>query len=82
MVTQEQGFTVLPGINVYDAIVVSQLIEKLLRNGLVTGKELGHVASLRNKFHALVKQAVSVDIDNPPAETKPALLTPKEKTDE
>ena len=75
MLTQDQGLTLINGVNVYDVIVVSQIIEKLLRGGLVTGKELGHVSTLRAKLHNLVLQSSGIDID------EATVITEKRKID-
>ncbi len=68
MVTQEQGSKLINGVNVYDVVLVTQIIEKLLRGGLITGKELGHVFAIRNKLLSLVKNDVGIDLDNPEKE--------------
>jgi hypothetical protein len=70
MLTEEQGFAQVQGINVYDVVVVSQIIEKLLRGGLVTGKELGHVSALRGKLHKIVQSTIGIDLDNPEKEIR------------
>ena len=64
MLTQEQALTAI-SINCYDAVIITQLIEKLLRGGLVTGREISAVASLRVKLLGTMKQAIDVDFDNP-----------------
>lgn len=64
MLTKEQGETAI-SFTCYDAIVVMQMIEKLLKSGLVSGKELAHVAGLRimllNSVH--VKTGVNLDTE-------------------
>lgn len=64
MLTTEQGTKELSGIHVYDGVVITQIIEKLLKSGAVSGKELLYVASLRSKVVAAIQVAVGVDIDN------------------
>jgi hypothetical protein len=68
MLTHEQGFTPINVLTVYDVVVISQMIEKLLRAGLVTGRELNFVSSIRERLHTAVKQTIDYDIDNPPSE--------------
>lgn len=68
MLTQEQGFTPVQGLNCYDVMVVLQIMEKALANGLVTGKEIGHVAALRMRLVNAAKQSIGVDLDNPTSE--------------
>ena len=68
MLTQEQGLApVKLDLHVYDVVIIAQMIEKLLRSGLVTGKEINYVATVRQKLHASVLQTIGLDIDNPPA---------------
>lgn len=69
MLTKEQALTPIP-INCYDAVIITQLIEKLLRNGLITGKELAVVAGLRVKLTGTVQQSIGVDLDNPDQEAQ------------
>lgn len=69
MLTQEQALESI-SINCYDAVIISQLIEKLLRHGLVTGKEVATVAGLRMKVLATVKGAIGIDLDNPVEQEK------------
>ena len=69
MPTPEQTLVTIP-INYYDAVIITQMIEKLLRNGLVTGRELAAVASLRMKILRMVKQDIGVDLDNPGEQTE------------
>ncbi len=65
MLTADQGFKLVNGVNVYDVMVITQMIEKLLRGGLVTGKELGHVYTIRAKLREMVIQSINVDLDDP-----------------
>jgi hypothetical protein len=58
-----RNFTPINGFCVYDAVVVSQMIEKLLQHGLVTGKELCHVAALRTKVAGAIEKATGIDIN-------------------
>lgn len=64
MLTEDQARTPIEGLNVYDAVIMTQMIEKLLQRGLVSGKELPHVASIRLKLNMAVKIAVAADLDN------------------
>jgi hypothetical protein len=63
VLTKEQALTAIT-INCYDAVIMTQLIEKSLRNGLITGKELSTVAGLRGKLATLILVGVGVDIDD------------------
>jgi hypothetical protein len=67
MLTQEQGFTKIDGIVAYDLVIIIQMIDKLLKNGLVTGPELPYVAALRQKSALAIKTTAGIDIDNPSA---------------
>ena len=63
MLTSEQGTMEIYGIHVYDGVVITQIIEKLLKSGAVSGKELLFVASLRSKVVAAIETATGVNID-------------------
>lgn len=62
MLSEEQGLTEVVGLTVYDMLIVSHMVEKLLRNGLVTGKELSPVSSLHAKVLRIANEAVGVDL--------------------
>ena len=62
MLTQEQALTQFP-ISCYDGVIIIQLIEKLLRGGLVTGPELTAITSLRIKMVGSIKREIDVDLD-------------------
>lgn len=64
MLDQEQFHTKIEGVTVYDAVILSQIIEKALRGGLVTGKELNPVAVVRNNLHSYVQAAIGIDLDS------------------
>lgn len=68
MLDTKKGLTGIDGLCVYDAIVITNIIDKLLKTGAVTGKEVGHVASLRAKATAAVQRAIGLDLDNPSPE--------------
>jgi len=59
-----KGTSPLGGLCVYDGIVVVQIIERLLRSGGVSGRELNHVAALRTKVAMSIKQACGVSVDD------------------
>jgi hypothetical protein len=61
--TDEQGLKPVSGFNVYDMVLITHLIEKLLRGGNVTGKELSFVAGLRAKAILTANIATGLDID-------------------
>lgn len=63
MLSQEQ-LTKEVCITVCEAVIISQMLEKLLRTGVVTGRELGPLATMRHRLHASVKVAINVDLDN------------------
>lgn len=63
MLNQEQ-LTKEVCITVYEAVIMSQMLEKLLRAGVVKGRELGPLAAIRHRLHASVKVAINVDLDN------------------
>jgi hypothetical protein len=65
MITKEQGNTQVEGLTVYEVIIMVQMVEKLLRGGMVTGRELNHVNTLRGKMVGLVEQYTGFDLDNP-----------------
>lgn len=67
MITKEQGITYVEGLTVYDVVIMTQMIEKLLRGGLVSGRELSHVTALRTKMIGLIIQCTGFDLDNPTA---------------
>jgi hypothetical protein len=50
LLSEDEGLKPLDGLCVYDAIIMVQMIDKLLRGGLVTGREVGHVAVIRSKI--------------------------------
>ena len=64
MIDPTIGLLKLSDLNIYDGVVVLQIIEKLLRSGAVTGREIAHVASLRVKIAEAIKAASGQDIDN------------------
>jgi hypothetical protein len=63
MLTSEQGSADITGLNVFDGVVITQVIEKLLRSGNVTGKELLYLGSVRTKIITAIESAVGVNID-------------------
>lgn len=69
--TQEQGMTPIAGFTVYDTVLMMHLIEKLLRGGGVTGRELSHVAMLRSKAISATQNAVGFDIEQLNIQTAP-----------
>lgn len=64
MVSEQEGYTTVDGLTVYDCIVITQIIDKLLKGGLVTGREVGHVALLRAKVIAAAEKVIGFNIDN------------------
>jgi hypothetical protein len=72
--SEKQGLTPVTGFNVYDTVLIMHLVEKLLRGGGVTGRELSYVAQLRDKAVKGADTAVGFDI-----ETLMAPQQPKQK---
>jgi hypothetical protein len=70
LLNEQEGFKNIDGVNTFDIIIIVQMIEKLLRHGLVSGAELAHVAALRGKIIALVEKQIGINLDNFPKEGK------------
>lgn len=65
MLTEEQGHTFVNSLfHVYDMVLITHLVEKSLRAGIISGKELKYVNSLREKAIAGAQIAAGVDIDS------------------
>jgi hypothetical protein len=63
LLTPEQGQTPVTGFNVYDTVLIMHLVEKLLRCGAVTGRELSFVSELRGKAVNAAQTACGYDIE-------------------
>jgi hypothetical protein len=61
--TNDQGLTLVTGFTVYDTVLIMHLIEKLLRGGGVTGRELSYVSALRTKAVEAALLAAGFDIE-------------------
>jgi hypothetical protein len=80
--TEEQGNRPVSGFTVYDMVLVMHLIEKLLRNGLVTGKELSYVAGMRAKAVFSAQMASGFNIENLASPSKPPTTEETEQPQE
>lgn len=62
MIPEEEGFRTVDGVCVYDVVLIVQIIEKLLKAGAVSGREVAHVAGLRSRLiDAASKAGVGVE---------------------
>jgi hypothetical protein len=62
VLSEEQGVTPITGLNVYDMVLIRDLIEKALHGGMIISRELPLLNSLYSKTVNAVKTAVDVDI--------------------
>lgn len=63
MFKEEDGKLPIEGLQVYDAVVMVQIIDKALRTGTIEGPELTYVAVTRDKLVTAIRTTTGTDID-------------------
>jgi hypothetical protein len=76
MFTKENGELPVANLNVFDSVIMVQIIDKALHGGIIAGPEISCIAVTRSRLVAAIFTATNINYDakatDVPANTNPA----------